>query len=304
VDEAGTVHRLDRRLYWLAVPSDPLDERLEGVGIGPNGEEVDRPTCLIEDVHVELLLLILGALVAACGTPTPSAPSLRTKGGPPPTPMPPPSSSAAAVRWASLSCGRLDHATCLRIVTMVEDFAPTQFGPTTSVVADYSCPPGAFCEVGFHALVVLIPAGMTSQADLAIFYVSGLPDQPQTVGPYPYSLPEFMQSLLPGQAPSPSPVSAQAAASIAIGQVSSTIPVTVVSTKLSTYGAEASGGSVVDAGTPVWAVELSGSFRFPSCGPATATPHPCPSPATSELVLVDARTGAFIEGLMPAPSPS
>ena len=55
VDKAGTVHRLDRRLYRLAVPSDPLGERPEGVGIGPNGEELDRPTCLVEDVHIELL---------------------------------------------------------------------------------------------------------------------------------------------------------------------------------------------------------------------------------------------------------
>ena len=55
VDEAGTVHRLDRRLDGLAVPSDPRRERPEGVGIGPNGEELDRPTCLIEDVHIELL---------------------------------------------------------------------------------------------------------------------------------------------------------------------------------------------------------------------------------------------------------
>jgi hypothetical protein len=111
-----------------------------------------------------------------------------------------------------------------------------------------------------------------------------------------------MHSLLPGPTSSPALISAQAAASTAIGQVSSTIPVTVISTKLSTYGTQADGGSIVGAATPVWAVLLSGSFRFPSCGPATATPHPCPSPATSELVIIDARTGAFIEGLMPAPS--
>jgi hypothetical protein len=91
---------------------------------------------------------------------------------------------------------------------------------------------------------------------------------------------------------------------MAISQAGSTIPVTVLSTTLSTYGAEAGGGSMVDASTPVWAVRLSGSFQWPSCGPMTATPHPCPSPATSELILIDARTGAFIEGMMPAPSPS
>jgi len=234
-------------------------------------------------------LLILGGLVAGCGMPTPT---------------PPPSSTASALGWASLDCGRLDHATCLRIVTMVANYAPAKFGSTTRVVADYSCPPNGKCLGGLHALVVLIPASKASGADLAIFSVDALPGQPETVGPYPYSLPEFMQSLLPGQMPSPSLVPAQAAASIAIGQVSSTIPVTVVSTKLSTYGVEAVMGSLADANAPVWAVLLSGSFGFPSCGPATATPHPCPSPATSELVLIDARTGAFIEGLMPAPSPS
>jgi hypothetical protein len=111
-------------------------------------------------------------------------------------------------------------------------------------------------------------------------------------------------SLFPGQTISTSQISAEAAASTAIGQVSSTIPVTVVSTTLSTYGANSGGGAVAGADTPVWAVLLSGSFGFPSCGPITPTPHPCPSPATSELVLIDARTGAFIEGLMPAPSPS
>jgi hypothetical protein len=137
-------------------------------------------------------LLILGALAAACGTPTPSAPSLKTKGGPPQTPTPPPSSTAAAVGWASLNCGRLDHATCLSVVTMVENYAPTKLGPTTSVVADYSCPPGARCAQGFGALVVLIPEGETSGPHLAIFYVYGL-SGPETVAPYPYSLPQFMQ---------------------------------------------------------------------------------------------------------------
>jgi hypothetical protein len=107
------------------------------------------------------------------------------------------------------------------------------------------------------------------------------------------TLPPVMRSLLPGPTSSPALISAQAAASTAIGQVSSTIPVTVVSTTLSTYGTQADGGSIVGAATPVWAVLLSGSFRFPSCGPATATPHQCPSPATSELVIIDARTGAL-----------
>ena len=112
------------------------------------------------------------------------------------------------------------------------------------------------------------------------------------------------------QAPSPAPVSserttitAEAATAVAVGQVVSTTPVKVVSRMLSTYGAEPGGASIVAASTPVWAVRLSGSFTPPSCGPFTATPHPCPSPPTSALVLIDARTGAFIQAEMPAPSP-
>jgi hypothetical protein len=96
-------------------------------------------------------------------------------------------------------------------------------------------------------------------------------------------------------------VSAASADAVALANVSSTSPVTVTATTLTTYGAEAGGGLVVAADTPVWAVRLSGSFPAFSCGPYTATPHPCPSPATSALILVDARTGAFIQGRMPAP---
>jgi hypothetical protein len=105
-----------------------------------------------------------------------------------------------------------------------------------------------------------------------------------------------------GQASSSTSISAEAASARAIRQAGSTIPVKVLSAKLSTYGAaEAGGGTIVDASTPVWAVRLSGSFQPPSCGPMTAIPHPCPSPATSALILIDARTGAFIQGTMPAP---
>jgi len=52
VDEAGTVHRLDRRLHGLAVRSDPLGECPEGIGIRMDGEEFDRLTGLVEDVHI------------------------------------------------------------------------------------------------------------------------------------------------------------------------------------------------------------------------------------------------------------
>ena len=107
-----------------------------------------------------------------------------------------------------------------------------------------------------------------------------------------------------GGASAPPSVSAESAAAMAIEQVGSSTTVKIVSTRLSTYGADAAGGAIADAHTPVWAVLLSGTFQPPSCGPMTATPHPCPAPATSALVLIDARTGTFLQGMVPAPSPT
>jgi hypothetical protein len=104
-----------------------------------------------------------------------------------------------------------------------------------------------------------------------------------------------------GTASSLPAISAEVATATAVAHAPSSIPVTVISTKLSTYGANAGGGLVADPDTPVWAVTVSGSFPT-SCGPYSATPHPCPSPLTSELILIDARTGAFLQGLSPAPS--
>ena len=123
--------------------------------------------------------------------------------------------------------------------------------------------------------------------------------------------PLFLAALLVGgcspQAASPSvttstPISANVARNTALREGAGT-GVTVVSVELSTYGAKANGGAVTDPNTLVWAVRLSGTFAPPSCGGYTPTPHPCPSsPATSELILIDARTGAFIQGEVPAPS--
>jgi hypothetical protein len=52
----------------------------------------------------------------------------------------------------------------------------------------------------------------------------------------------------------------------------------------------------------VWAVTFTGSFPL-GCGPAPvqgSTPGPCPPPATSTTVFVDAGTGTFVAGAMPA----
>jgi len=105
----------------------------------------------------------------------------------------------------------------------------------------------------------------------------------------------------PVPSPAPTPIPAAAASAVAVAELDGGPDVKVVSTRLSTYGAEAN-GTIVPADTPVWVVVLSGAFQLPSCGPMTATPHPCPSPATSARALVDARSGAFIQGTVPAPS--
>jgi hypothetical protein len=95
-------------------------------------------------------------------------------------------------------------------------------------------------------------------------------------------------------------ISGEAAATRAVAESGSSVPATMLSAALSTYGAEARGGLAVAADTPVWAVRVAGSFPL-SCGPARASPGPCPSAATTALILIDARSGVFIQGLTPAP---
>jgi len=55
VDEAGTVHRLDRRADRLAVAIHPGDEAPQGVGIGADRGHLDRSPLLVEHVHVKPL---------------------------------------------------------------------------------------------------------------------------------------------------------------------------------------------------------------------------------------------------------
>jgi len=101
--------------------------------------------------------------------------------------------------------------------------------------------------------------------------------------------------------PSPSPttaISADAAVAAALREEPGT-DVRVVSATLTLYGAASPNGGVRPASTAVWAVLLTGTFRYPSCGPYTATPHPCPSPASTALILVDAQSGEFVEGQIP-----
>jgi hypothetical protein len=93
------------------------------------------------------------------------------------------------------------------------------------------------------------------------------------------------------------------AQAIAVRSTTSSVPVIVTSVRLSTYGLEAGGGLVSSADTPVWAVAVVGSFPL-SCGPAPppSVTKVCPPPQTTELVLIDARTGAFVQATTPAPS--
>jgi hypothetical protein len=97
-------------------------------------------------------------------------------------------------------------------------------------------------------------------------------------------------------------IGSDAAKTIAARSTTSTVPVSVIWARLSTYGREASGTQVAPAETPVWAVEVTGSFPL-SCGPASLSPRSCPPPLRTGLVLIDARTGAFIQARLPAPSP-
>ena len=55
VDEAGTVHRLDRRADRLAVAIHPGDKCPQGIAIGTDRGHLDRSPVLIEQVHIEPL---------------------------------------------------------------------------------------------------------------------------------------------------------------------------------------------------------------------------------------------------------
>ena len=55
VDEAGAVHRLDDRAHLVAVAGDPGDELPEPEGLGRGRGHFDRPTVLVEHVHIKPL---------------------------------------------------------------------------------------------------------------------------------------------------------------------------------------------------------------------------------------------------------
>jgi hypothetical protein len=104
-----------------------------------------------------------------------------------------------------------------------------------------------------------------------------------------------------GVVSSPAPIAQSYAEDLArLSSGMSVAPVAVVSSRLSTYGAEHPGGTLAARDLPVWAVILSGAFPYASClivvfpSPG-ATFRPCPSPAARERVLLNGRTGLVIE---------
>ena len=103
-----------------------------------------------------------------------------------------------------------------------------------------------------------------------------------------------------GSPPSAGLIDVETAKAAAARATPPSIRMSVTSSRLSTYGREAGGGVVAPAATPVWAIEVAGSFPVP-CGPASTIAKVCP-PDTTALVLIDARTGVFIQALSPAPS--
>ena len=77
-------------------------------------------------------------------------------------------------------------------------------------------------------------------------------------------------------------------------------PSAVISARVERYG-EASPALV---GGPsdewVWAFVVRGSFQPASCGVPRPSPEPCPSPATTEMIILDYGTGAYLEARSPA----
>jgi len=143
------------------------------------------------------------------------------------------------------------------------------------------------------------PQSMTFQNVVCVVPATGEVEVYNNVSKQGMALPAGTQTGPPSQPASSPPISADQARATALREASGT-DVMVVSTELSTYGAKAN-GSIVDPKTVVWAVKLSGTFPPASCGALRASPHPCPPPASSELILIDAATGAFIQGEVPAP---
>jgi hypothetical protein len=82
-----------------------------------------------------------------------------------------------------------------------------------------------------------------------------------------------------------------------IAQSMSSTPVQPLSGKTGQYRDFSGGGLITDASRWVWSVVFSGTFHQAG-GPAGASPLP---DQHSVLVIIDYRTGEFIQASVPAP---
>jgi xanthosine utilization system XapX-like protein len=77
-------------------------------------------------------------------------------------------------------------------------------------------------------------------------------------------------------------------------------PADVISARIVRY-AEVSSSSIAPGNEWVWAIVIRGSFPPVSCGGyRLGSPAPCLSPAPTERIVLDYRTGAFLEATTPA----
>lgn len=97
------------------------------------------------------------AIASVAATPATSTPSL------PPTPLVP-------------NCGRLGSKVCAEVIGLVRDLSPRSVGDAGFIVADSTCPPGAWCSWADQAIVVLGPANWTGTDQLNAFAVGGEPE--------------------------------------------------------------------------------------------------------------------------------
>jgi hypothetical protein len=77
-------------------------------------------------------------------------------------------------------------------------------------------------------------------------------------------------------------------------------PADVISARIVRY-AEVSSSSIASGDEWVWAIVIRGSFPPVSCGGyRSGSPAPCRSPASTERIVLDYQTGAFLEATTPA----
>ena len=116
--------------------------------------------------------------------------------------------------------------------------------------------------------------------------------------PSPIASPSPAPTTLPAVLPPASSLSLERALATARAAFLGSSP-QIVSAEVARYG-DVSRSSRISPDTWVWVFTARGTFSFASCGGRTASPYPCPSPAATARVIVDFRTGAFIEASVPA----